>query len=165
MPVQTRKADFPGPDAISKIYNQGIQDRIAIYEPEPKSSGELEPWLNSGFPVVVAIEDGEIIAFAASFPYGRRVCYRGIGEFSVYVHRARIGHGTGKISMKALVEESEKAGLWKLVSRVFVENTASRKLLKNIGFREVGIYEKHASLDGSWKDVVIVEYLIQSNMR
>jgi len=29
-----------------------------------------------------------------------------------------------------------------------------------MGFREVGIYEKHAQLDGVWRDVVIVERLI-----
>jgi L-amino acid N-acyltransferase YncA len=34
-------------------------------------------------------ETGEtgLIAFAASFPYSSRPCYRGIGEFSVYVRR------------------------------------------------------------------------------
>jgi L-amino acid N-acyltransferase YncA len=53
--------------------------------------------------------------------------------------------------------------LWKLVSRVFVENTASRTLLASVGFREVGIYQKHAQLDGQWRDAVIVERLIPEN--
>ena len=47
--------------------------------------------------------------------------------------------------------------LWKLVSRVFVENQPSRALLKSLGFREAGIYERHGRLDGEWRDVVIVE--------
>jgi RimJ/RimL family protein N-acetyltransferase len=50
-----------------------------------------------------------------------------------------------------------------MVSRVFVENTASRALLASLGFREVGIYEKHARLDGCWRDVVIVEKLLPEN--
>ena len=62
--------------------------------------------------------------------------------------------------MATLIEAAQAAGFWKLVSRVFVENLASRALLGDLGFREVGIYERHARLDGAWKDVVIVERLL-----
>ena len=46
------------------------------------------------------------------------------------------------------------------LSRLFPENTASRALCARFGFREVGVYEKHAQLDGVWRDVVIVERLL-----
>jgi phosphinothricin acetyltransferase len=62
------------------------------------------------------------------------------------------------------MHECEAAGFWKLVSRIFVENTASRGLMRSVGFREVGIYEKHGKLDGVWRDVVIVEYLFTRNL-
>ena len=63
--------------------------------------------------------------------------------------------------MEALFTSARDAGFWKLVSRVFVENAASRGLLRKVGFREVGVYERHAQLDGEWRDVVIVEKLLQ----
>ena len=62
--------------------------------------------------------------------------------------------------MEALIAEAETAGFWKLVSRVFPENAASLQLLHSLGFRQVGIYARHARLDGVWRDVVIVERLI-----
>ncbi len=65
--------------------------------------------------------------------------------------------------MSALINAAESAGFWKLLSRVFVENTASRRLVKSMGFREVGTCEKHGQLDGVWRDVVIVERLIPAN--
>jgi RimJ/RimL family protein N-acetyltransferase len=34
------------------------------------------------------------------------------------------------------------------------------ELLRGLGFREVGIYRRHARLDGEWRDVVIVERLL-----
>jgi L-amino acid N-acyltransferase YncA len=37
---------------------------------------------------------------------------------------------------------------------------ASRTLLRTLGFREVGMYERHGKLDGLWRDVVIVEPLL-----
>jgi L-amino acid N-acyltransferase YncA len=74
------------------------------------------------------------------------------------------GRGAGRLAMEALLEAAGVAGFWKLVSRVFVENTASRGLLRALGFREVGRYEKHARLDGVWRDVIIVERLLPANL-
>ena len=59
-----------------------------------------------------------------------------------------------------LIPVARQARFWKLLSRVFPENAASRALLRSVGFREVGTYEKHAQLEGVWRDVVIVELLL-----
>ncbi len=72
--------------------------------------------------------------------------------------------GAGRLAMNALIQEAERAGFWKLVSRVISENTASLNLLRSVGFREVGRYQKHARLDGVWRDTVIVERLIPANL-
>ena len=101
-----------------------------------------------------------MIAYATTSPYRPRECYAGIAEFGVYVARDARGHGAGRLAMLALIEAAQAAGFWKLVSRIFVENSASRALMKSVGFREVGIYEKHGQLDGVWRDCVIVEQLL-----
>jgi L-amino acid N-acyltransferase YncA len=97
------------------------------------------------------------MAYAAAFTYRSRPCYYGVREFSIYVAREGRGKGFGRAALAALVANAKARGWWKLLSRVFPENTASRSLLKSAGFREVGTYEKHAKLDGQWRDVVIVE--------
>src|SRR5262249_11396460 len=96
--------------------------------------------------------------------YRPRPCYGGIAEFSVYVERAWRGRGAGRQTLQGLLQEAERAGFRKLVSRGFVENAASRALLRSQGFREVGGYEKYARLDGVWRDVVIVERLLPVNV-
>ncbi len=68
------------------------------------------------------------------------------------------------LALEALISAAEEAGFWKLTSRVFVENGPSRKLLLSLGFREVGVHEKHARLDGLWRDVIVVELLIPANL-
>jgi L-amino acid N-acyltransferase YncA len=109
----------------------------------------------------VVVEDaGQVLAFAATSAYRPRECYEGIAEFSVYVAREARGRGAGRLAMQALLEAARLAGFWKVLSRVFPENTASRELCRSVGFREVGVYEKHAQLDGEWRDVVIVERLL-----
>jgi len=114
---------------------------------------------------MVAEEDGTVIAFAATSSYRPRNCYKGIAEVSVYVARNARRRGAGRLVLHALIVACGEAGFWKLVSRVFLDNTASRHLIRSLGFREVGVYEKHGQLDGVWRDVLIVERLIQSNVK
>lgn len=150
-------ADAP---ALVAIYNQGIEDRVATFETRPRTPEEVAGWFDGTHPIVVVEHDGQLIAFASTSSYRARECYAGIAEFSVYVHRAFRGRGAGHLALQGLLQEAEQAGFWKLLSRIFVENTASRALVESLGFREVGIYQKHARLDGVWRDVMIVEKLL-----
>jgi L-amino acid N-acyltransferase YncA len=158
---RTRPATPADATTISAIYNEGIADRIATFETEPRSATDIALWFTGEHPVMVA-EAGETgpVAFAASFPYSSRPCYRGIGEFSVYVRRNHRGRGAGRAVLAALIETAKAAGFHKLTSRVFPENTASRALLKGLGFEEIGIHRRHGQLDGRWRDCVVVERLL-----
>ena len=82
----------------------------------------------------------------------------------MYVRRDWKRRGVGDLLVAALINEAERLGFWKLLSRIFPFNEASRALCCKHGFREVGVYEKHARLDGRWLDVVIVERLISANL-
>ena len=159
-----RPASPDDAERIAQIYNEGIEDRGGTFETRPRTAADVQAWFDGRHPIVVVERDGEMIAFASTSNYRARACYAGIAEFSVYVARNARGLGAGSIAMRALIDTARPAGLWKLVSRIFVENTASRKLMASMGFREVGIYEKHAQLDGQWRDVVIVERLIPENL-
>jgi L-amino acid N-acyltransferase YncA len=160
-PLRTRTAKIADAAAIAEIYNQGIADRIATFETEPRSATDIAGWFTGEHLAVVAeTRETELIAFAASFPYSSRPCYRGIGEFSVYVRRDYRGRGAGRAVLAALIEAAAARGIHKLTSRVFPENVASRALLKGLGFEEIGIHQRHGQLDGRWRDCVIVERLL-----
>ena len=146
--------------AIARIYNEGIEERIATFETRPRAAADIEEWFDGTHPTVVIEDGGNVVAFASTSLYRPRECYAGIAEFSVYAARSVRGRGAGRAAMLALMDAAREAGFWKLVSRVFVENAASRALLRSVGFREVGTYERHAKLDGLWRDVVIVERLL-----
>ncbi|HZZ53023.1 MAG TPA: GNAT family N-acetyltransferase, partial [Trebonia sp.] len=103
--VRTRAATIADAAAIAEIYNQGIADRIATFETEPRVAADIAPWFAQRHVIVVA-ENGKAgpVAFAASFPYSNRPCYRGIGEFSVYVRRDYRGRGAGRMVLAGLIE-------------------------------------------------------------
>jgi phosphinothricin acetyltransferase len=159
--MNARPATPEDADAIAAIYSEGIADGIATFETRPRTADEVRGWLGGRFPVVVVVEDdGAVIAFASTSEYRPRECYAGVAEFSVYTARRSRGRGAGLVAVLALIESARASGFWKLVSRVFVENAASRALLQRAGFREVGVYQRHGRLHGVWRDVVIVERLL-----
>lgn len=165
--ITTRPAVEADAEAVTRVYNEGIADRIATFETEPRSAEERRDVIAAArgrLPFVVAEDAGAVVGFASAGAYRSRPCYRGVGEFSVYVARSHRGRGVGRVLLAALLAEAEQLGFWKLVSRVFPENTASRGLCRAMGFREVGVYERHGKLDGVWKDCVIVERLIPANV-
>ena len=163
--MRARQATLNDADAISGIYNEGIADRTATFETRARTAEEVRAWFDGTHPIVVVEEDGVVAAFASTSSYRNRECYAGIAEASVYVAKAWRGRGAGRMALAALIESAERAGYWKLVSRVFPENQASRRLIQSLGFREVGTYEKHGKLDGVWRDVIIVERLIPANLK
>jgi phosphinothricin acetyltransferase len=166
MPQGMRVRAFEAADAgrVAEIYNQGIADRNATFETEPRSAERLSEEFAAGtgrFPVVVVERDGTILAAAWASQYRPRSAYGGVAEFSVYVAREERGRGAGRLALGGLLEAAQERGFWKLVSRIFPENIASRRLCQSLGFREVGVYRRHGKLDGAWRDCVIVERLLE----
>jgi phosphinothricin acetyltransferase len=154
----------PGDAAvIAAIYNEGIADRIATFETEPRTVEQLASQLidkGDRFPTVVVERHGQVVAWASAGPYRNRPAYAGVAEHSVYVARAARGTGAGRAALVALCRTYAERGFWKIVSRIFPENTASLVLHERCGFRVVGVYRRHGTLEGQWRDCVIVERLL-----
>jgi phosphinothricin acetyltransferase len=166
--VAVRLAGPQDAEAIARIYNQGIEDRVATFEIEPRTAADIAATLarkGEHYPTVVAEQAGRIVAFAGAGPYRDRPCYAGIAEHSVYVDRAARGAGAGRAALEALCAVYAERGFWKLCSRIFPENTASLVLHERVGFRVVGTYQRHGKLDGAWRDCVVVEKLLGEAVR
>ena len=162
--LTARLATVADAAAIAHIYNQGIEERIATFETEPRRARQIEAQLaekGDRYPTVVVERGGQVVAWAAVGPYRARPCYAGTGEHSVYVERGARGSGAGRAALEGLFQACRERGFWKLVSRIFPENQASLALHERSGFRVVGTYRRHGKLDGEWRDCVIVEKLLE----
>ena len=159
-PLSIRPFTKSDATAVAAIYNEGIEDRLATFETRPREAAEVQEWLEAGLPFLVAEQGNEVVGFARVSPYSDRCVYEGVGEHGVYVARSARGGGLGRRLLEALCDEAERAGLYKLTSRVFTDNAASRAVHVAAGFHEVGIQRRHGRLDGRWKDCVLVERLL-----
>ena len=153
-------ADAP---AIARIHNEGIEDRIATFETEPRTAAQVAAAVaekGERHPTIVVERDGEVVAWATAGPYRDRSAYAGVAEHSVYVARSARGTGMGRAALDGLCRAYAERGFWKIVSRIFPENTASLALHERCGFRVVGVYRRHGRLGDQWRDCVIVERLL-----
>src|SRR5215471_2434729 len=151
--LRTRLATPADAAAIAAIYNEGIADRVATFETEPRTPEQLRAQLvdkGDRFPTVVVERDSQVIARASAGPYRNRPAYAGVAEHSVYVARAARGKGAGRVVLEALCQTYAERGFWKIVSRIFPENTVSLALHERCGFRVVGVYQRHGQLEGVW---------------
>lgn len=167
-PLKIRPARADDAKEIARIYNQGVQDRIATFENSYVSPEERYLWLVARpekYPVFVAEVKHTMMGWASLSPYSPRVCYNGIAELSIYIDRSLRGHGLGQELMKSMQSAARERGYYKLVGRVMEANQPGRKLCEVTGWREVGVHKKHAKLGNDWHDLVLVEYLIPENQK
>jgi L-amino acid N-acyltransferase YncA len=150
--------------AIVEIHNQGIRARVATFQTQERTVADIQSWFNDPkYPLLVALLEDSVVGWIHASPYrpAASTWYAGIAEYSVYVSSSAHGQGVGQALMLEFFKVCQEIGIWKLISRIFPENTASLVLCAKTGFREVGIYQRHAMLEGVWRDVVIVEKLLE----
>lgn len=167
-------------EAIARIYNQGIEDRVATLETEPRTPEERRRWLagrSPRHPVIVA-ETAEpagasggpptrraglaapVIGWGSLNVFNAREAYRFVADFSVYVEREHRGKGVGRALLERLIELGREHGFHKLVLSAFPTNAGGMALYTRLGFRTVGVYKEQGRLDGRWVDTIVMEKLL-----
>ena len=142
--------------AVKAIYESGLATGNATFQ---TSAPTWEEWDSAHFKHsrLIAVQDNQVLAWAALTPVSSRCVYAGVAEVSVYVDAASRGQGLGEQLLQALIEESEANGLWTLQAGIFPENIASLKIHEKTGFRQVGVREKIGQMNGIWRDTVLLE--------
>lgn len=161
-PIFVRVAVEDDAAQITRIYNQGIEDR-ATFETEPREVSERKQWLlsrNPRHPVIVALRDERLQGWAALNPFNPREAYRFVADLSIYVAREARGTGVGSALMADLIERARAFEYHKIVLATFPHSTAALRLYDRFGFREVGDYKEQGLLDGNWTDTRIMELLL-----
>jgi phosphinothricin acetyltransferase len=147
--ITTRKATEADAESIARIYNQGIEDRLATLETESRTPAERRQWLaarSPRHPVIVVEAGGEILGWGSLNLFNPREAYRFVADISVYVERARRGQGVGTVVLTRLVELGREHGYHKLVLSAFPFNAAGAALYERLGFRTVGVYQEQGML-------------------
>jgi phosphinothricin acetyltransferase len=149
---------------ITRIYNEGIEDRIATLETRLRTEEDMIAWLkgrDEKHSVVVVEDESEInVGWASINVFNSRCCYSGVADISIYIQRDKRGMGFGKKLLQYLIQTAKEKDFHKLVLSTFDYNEAGKNLYKSAGFREVGTYMEQGILDGKFVNVTIMEKLL-----
>jgi len=148
-------------EQVRSIYLEGIGTGNSTFEAD---APDWDKWDSAHLsePRLVIRAGDSVLAWAALSPASSRCVYSGVAELSLYVAPGHRGKGIGSALLGALIDSSEKAGIWTLQCGIFPENASSIGLVKKHGFREIGRREKvgkmtHGHLVGKWRDVILME--------
>lgn len=145
--------DWP---SVARIYVEGIATRNATFETGVPAWADWDA-AHTAEHRWVAVDADDVLGWMACSQVSSRCVYAGVLELSVYVAEAARGLGVGSALLAALVRSTEAAGVWTLETEIFPENTASLALHARHGFRVIGTRERVGQLDGTWRDVILLE--------
>jgi L-amino acid N-acyltransferase YncA len=162
--VTIRRADGRDLSAIRNIYNEGIEDRVATLETDPRSLEDIADWWSrhdERYAVLVCTNNDEVVGWASLNPFSHRCAHAAIADLSVYVARVHRGRGIGFSLLDALAPIALAGGFHKIVLHALNENEYGKRLYRKSGFVEVGVFHEHGMLDGRYVDVIAMEKLLQ----
>lgn len=161
--VMVREANKRDLESILNIYNQGIEDRIATLESEPKDFLYMKEWFEQHkgrFKVIVAEQEGRLLGWSSLNLYNTRCAYAGVADLSVYIAREYRGKGIGSLLLTEIERLAKENDFHKIVLFTFPFNKLGQGLYLKNGYREVGIFKNQGILDGKYVDVMAMEKLI-----
>ncbi len=158
--LSIRDAEPSDAGTVAEIFNQGVEDRVATFETELATPEDATRWIETDV-VIVGERDAHVIGWAKASAYSDdHHYYDSVREATLYVEREARRSGIGRQLLDSLAAAASKAGAHKLIGKVFTSNEPSIALVTGLGWREVGVHERHGKLDGEWKDVLVVEKLL-----
>lgn len=161
---EIRDATLADASAVADIYNESIRARDSTMQIEEVDRDEVEAWIGNqgereGLLVLV---DDRVVGFGIIKRYSDRAGYRKAAETSVYLRRTHTGQGLGSRLQAALIEKCRQFDYHHLVAKLWADNEPSVALHRKFGYELVGVQREIGRVDGAWKDVAIMQKLLDS---
>jgi L-amino acid N-acyltransferase YncA/uncharacterized protein YhfF len=128
----------------------------STFDTQPRDRESEREWYEAHrsprYPVIVAEDDRQVVAWAALSPWSPRGGYRHTVEGSLFVREGYRGKGVGTLLTRELISRAASAGHHVLLARVETGNHQSRSLLMSHGFRSVGVMREVGRKFDRWLD-------------
>lgn len=162
--LQVRDAREKDMAGVLAIYNDVIATTTAIYRDDPATLEDRREWWQAraalGYPVLVAVEEGEVVGFASFGDFRASPGYRYTVEHSVHVRAGRRGSGLGQALMQPLIARARALGKHVMMAGVDADNAGSIRFHERLGFERVGRLREVGFKFGRRLDLVFLQRLL-----
>jgi phosphinothricin acetyltransferase len=163
--VVVRDADAGDLEGLTAIYNEVIANSTAVFSNQQVTLEDRAGWLagrqRDGFPVLVAAEHGDVVAFGSLGSFRTWPGYRFTVEHTVHVRADRRGEGLGTTVLAVLIERARALGMHAMIAGVEAENAASIRLHERLGFSVVARLPEVAWKFERWLDLLFLQLLLR----
>ncbi|MBT2587385.1 GNAT family N-acetyltransferase [Arthrobacter sp. ISL-95] len=148
--------------AVQRIFQEGIDTGHATFESNAPDWDSFDSSRLQEHRLVAETAEHGVVGWAAVSAVSSRPVYAGVVEHSVYVAAEARGLGLGKALLQALIDSTERGGVWTIQSSVFPENHSSLRIHEGAGFRVIGLRSRIARMTygpaaGQWRDTILLE--------
>jgi L-amino acid N-acyltransferase YncA len=157
-----RRATLADLTQITEIYNDAVKKTTATFDTEPKTPEQQEDWFSNHddrHPVMVAEDDGLVVAWASLSRWSDRFAYAETAEISVYVREEHRRKGIGKQLMAAIIREGKTSGLHTVIARIAGSNKVSVDLCRSFGFQYIGTMREAGKKFDTLLDVHLMQLI------
>lgn len=150
--------------AILGIVNHNILHSTALYDYDVKPQEYINTWFadkqSAGWPVIVAVEDGNVIGYATFGPFRFKDGYKFTVEHSVYVAEGHSGKGIGGQLLEELISLATQKGYHTMIGGIDAGNEGSIAFHKKYGFTEAGLLKETGFKFGRWLDLQFMQKML-----
>jgi L-amino acid N-acyltransferase YncA len=147
--------------AIVAIYNDVLETTSAIWNEQPTTVDERREWLAviraGNYPALVAEDRSGVLGFIAAGPFRPWPGYATTCEHSIHVRVDARGRGIGARLLEAMQDALRVRGTHVMVAGIDAANDGSLRFHHRAGFVEVARMPEVGFLNGSWRDLVLVQ--------
>jgi len=147
---------------VAEIYQESL-DRVDSSMEVRTSARHFEEQL-AGFhdrEVMLVLETVEgLQGYGVVKQYSDRIGYRVACETSIYFRRSATGQGYGGALQQALMGKAREFQYHHIVAKIWTSNEGSIRFHERFGYRLVGVQKEVGYLAGRWRDVSILQCLL-----
>jgi L-amino acid N-acyltransferase YncA len=149
---------------IAYIYNHYIATSHATFEVEPIDGDEMlrkmEDGWDSGYPFLVADDNGTIVGYAYGQRFRPRVAYSHSVEVSVYIRPGGDDRGIGSLLYEGLFSVIKAGNYHAVIAGISLPNNASIALHEKFGLTKAAHFREVGRKFDQWIDVAYYQMLI-----
>ena len=152
-------------DCISEIYTESILAHDSTMDTEPFSGGEMKRLLDrlgERERVFVLETDAVVRGWGIVKKYSDRPGYRVACETSIYLRRDQRAKGYGSLLQEKLLEFCREVDYHHVVAKIWADNDESIEFHRKFGFTMVGVQNEIGHVAGTWRDVAVMQCLLDS---
>lgn len=150
-------ADAP---ALLDIYAPYVEHTRVTFEydvPTPDDFADRIRRTLTGYPYLVAEENGILVGYAYASPFKERAAYGWSAETTIYVSEKRQRAGIGRALYTALEAWLAKQNVCNLYACIAFPNPSSIAFHESFGYRRAAHFTSSGYKQGMWVDIVWME--------